>query len=38
MLYKGRVRLIGTANDFKNSEDGVVQQFVQGRAEGPMEF
>jgi len=38
MLYKGRVRLIGTATDFQQSEDGVVQQFVQGRAEGPMEF
>lgn len=38
MLYKGRVRLIGTASDFENSEDAVVQQFVRGRAEGPMEF
>jgi phospholipid/cholesterol/gamma-HCH transport system ATP-binding protein len=38
MLYKGRVRLIGTASDFERSEDQVVQQFVHGRAEGPMEF
>jgi phospholipid/cholesterol/gamma-HCH transport system ATP-binding protein len=38
MLYKGRVRLIGTASDFESSRDEVVQQFVHGRAEGPMEF
>ena len=38
MLYKGRVRLIGTITDFKNSPDGVVQQFINGRATGPMEL
>jgi phospholipid/cholesterol/gamma-HCH transport system ATP-binding protein len=37
MLYKGQVRLLGTRDDFKASEDGVVQQFINGRAKGPME-
>lgn len=37
MLYQGEVRALGVPEDFKRSEDGVVQQFINGRAEGPME-
>lgn len=37
MLYKGKVRLLGTPEDFKNSSDPVVVQFINGRAEGPIE-
>jgi phospholipid/cholesterol/gamma-HCH transport system ATP-binding protein len=37
MLYQGVVRALGVPADFKNSQDGVVQQFINGRAEGPME-
>jgi phospholipid/cholesterol/gamma-HCH transport system ATP-binding protein len=37
MLYQGQVRLLGTPHDFKRSHDPVVQQFITGRAEGPME-
>jgi len=37
MLYKGRVKLLGTPDDFRQSQDGVIQQFINGRAEGPME-
>jgi phospholipid/cholesterol/gamma-HCH transport system ATP-binding protein len=37
MLYKGEVRMIGTPQDFRASPDGVVQQFINGRAAGPME-
>ena len=37
MLYQGRVHLIGTRADFRNATDAVVQQFIHGRAEGPME-
>jgi phospholipid/cholesterol/gamma-HCH transport system ATP-binding protein len=37
MLYKGRVKLVGTPADFRESSDGVIQQFINGRAEGPME-
>lgn len=38
MLYKGNVRLLGTQDDFRSSPDPVVQQFINGRAEGPMEI
>ena len=37
MLYKGKVRLMGTPADFRNTKDEVIQQFINGRAEGPME-
>ena len=37
MLYKGKVKLVGTPADFRESDDGVIQQFINGRAEGPME-
>ncbi len=38
MLYKGKVRQIGTPAELMGSTDAVVQQFVTGQAEGPMEF
>jgi len=38
MLYKGKVRLLGTQEDFRNSPDGIVQQFITGRATGPMDM
>jgi phospholipid/cholesterol/gamma-HCH transport system ATP-binding protein len=38
MLYQGQVRLLGTPEHFRSSEDLVVQQFINGRAEGPMEL
>jgi len=37
MLYKGFVRLIGSRDEFKSSGDEIVQQFITGRAEGPIE-
>jgi len=37
MLYKGGVRLLGTPADFKNTKDELIQQFIHGRAQGPME-
>ena len=37
MLYKGTVRLLGTPEDFRRTDDPVVRQFIDGRAEGPME-
>jgi phospholipid/cholesterol/gamma-HCH transport system ATP-binding protein len=36
MLYEGQVRLLGTADEFRASSDGVVQQFINGRASGPI--
>jgi phospholipid/cholesterol/gamma-HCH transport system ATP-binding protein len=37
MLYQGHVRLLGTKEDFQRSSDPIVQQFITGQAEGPME-
>jgi phospholipid/cholesterol/gamma-HCH transport system ATP-binding protein len=38
MLYKGKVRMLGTPDAFKAAEDGVIQQFIHGRATGPMDL
>ena len=37
MLYKGLVRMIGSRENFQEAEDPIVQQFITGRAEGPIE-
>ncbi len=37
MLYKGKVHMRGTREEFQRSTDGVVQQFINGRARGPMD-
>lgn len=37
MLYKGKVRLLGTRADFRATDDAVIQQFINGRAEGPID-
>ncbi len=36
-LYKGNLRLVGSRDDFRQSDDPIVQQFTRGLAEGPME-
>lgn len=38
MLYKGEVKMIGTPDEFRAAADPVVQQFITGRAEGPIEL
>jgi phospholipid/cholesterol/gamma-HCH transport system ATP-binding protein len=37
MLYQGKLILDGTQDDFRNSDDPIVEQFINGRPEGPME-
>ena len=37
MLYRGEVRILGTPDDLRRSSDGVVEQFINGRATGPMD-
>lgn len=37
MLYKGQIQLDGTRDDFRNSPDPIVQQFISGSPNGPME-
>jgi phospholipid/cholesterol/gamma-HCH transport system ATP-binding protein len=38
MLYKGKVLKIGTPAEFKATDNGIIQQFIKGRAEGPMDL
>jgi phospholipid/cholesterol/gamma-HCH transport system ATP-binding protein len=37
MLYKGKVHMLGTPAEFERTTDPIVQQFITGRAAGPME-
>ncbi len=37
MLYQGHVKLLGTRDEFRASPDPIIQQFINGRAEGPMQ-
>ncbi len=37
MLYQGKVRKEGTRDEFRASDDGIIQQFINGRAHGPMD-
>jgi len=37
MLYQGVIRCVGTPEEIQKSDDAVVQQFIRGIAEGPME-
>lgn len=36
MLYKGKIIEVGTPSEIKNSKSEIVQQFIQGKAEGPI--
>jgi phospholipid/cholesterol/gamma-HCH transport system ATP-binding protein len=36
-IYQGAVRALGTPTDIRDSADEVVQQFVRGNSDGPME-
>lgn len=38
MLYNGRVLEIGTSEEIKNSKNEIVQQFIQGKLEGPIQL
>ena len=37
MLYKGQLLLDGSQDDFKNTDNPIIQQFIQGLPDGPME-
>lgn len=36
MLYKGKIIEIGTPDEIRNSKNETVQQFIQGKSEGPI--
>ncbi|BBD08834.1 ABC transporter ATP-binding protein [Desulfovibrio ferrophilus] len=38
MLYDGKIIASGTPESIKDSQDPVVQQFIQGKAEGPIQI
>ncbi len=38
MLHKGNILQIGTPEEIKNSSDPIVQQFISGNVEGPIQF
>jgi len=38
MLYQGRIVEVGTPEEIKNSSNPIVQQFIQGRSEGPIKI
>ena len=37
ILYKGRIQLDGKPDDFRNTTDPIVRQFISGSPEGPMQ-
>lgn len=38
MIHKGKIIAVGTAQEIKNSSDPFVQQFINGKPEGPIDF
>jgi phospholipid/cholesterol/gamma-HCH transport system ATP-binding protein len=38
MIHEGKLIAFGTVDDIKNSDNKVVQQFIQGKASGPIEL
>ena len=37
-LFQGRVEMVGTPEEIRNSENPVVQQFIQGQTNGPIQM
>jgi len=38
MLYQGKIIEVGTPEEIRNSANPVVQQFIEGRSEGPIKI
>jgi len=38
MLYQGKIIEVGTPEEIKNSSNPIVQQFIQGKSEGPIKI
>ena len=36
MLHDGVIHMVGTPDEIRNCDDALVQQFIQGRGEGPI--
>ncbi len=37
-LYQGRVLYVGSPDEIRNSENGIIQQFINGKTTGPMQL
>ncbi len=37
MLYKGKVKAVGTPDELRANQDPIIQQFINGLPEGPLE-
>ena len=37
MIYQGRAHVVASPEELRNSPDPIVQQFISGRSQGPME-
>jgi phospholipid/cholesterol/gamma-HCH transport system ATP-binding protein len=37
MVYQGRIAMVGTQDEFKHSDNPIIQQFITGQSNGPME-
>jgi phospholipid/cholesterol/gamma-HCH transport system ATP-binding protein len=37
MLYKGKIIEVGTPDKFRSSDNAIVQQFIHGTSQGPVE-
>jgi phospholipid/cholesterol/gamma-HCH transport system ATP-binding protein len=35
-VYQGKVHTLGTPDDFRNSADPIIEQFINGRSQGPL--
>jgi phospholipid/cholesterol/gamma-HCH transport system ATP-binding protein len=38
MLYQGKIIEVGTPEEIRNSSNPMVQQFIEGRSEGPIKI
>jgi phospholipid/cholesterol/gamma-HCH transport system ATP-binding protein len=38
MLYHGKIIEVSDKEDFRNTENPLIQQFIHGRAEGPVQI
>jgi phospholipid/cholesterol/gamma-HCH transport system ATP-binding protein len=36
-LYEGKVRMVGTVSDYRDSTDTIIRQFMDGKTTGPIQ-
>jgi phospholipid/cholesterol/gamma-HCH transport system ATP-binding protein len=38
MIYQGKIRMDGSPDEFKQSEDPIIRQFINGESDGPFQI